>query len=63
MDRNGKKAKARRSGADTNSQRSDLKSQGRDVLGRVAADATGQRERGRGGNSGESPKGGRIRPG
>ena len=59
MDRNGKKAKARRSGDDTNSQRSDLKSQSQDPIGRIVADAKLQRERGRGGNPAASPKGGR----
>lgn len=57
MDRNGKKSKARPSGADTNTQRSDLKSQNQDVLGRDAADPAAQRERARGGNFGKSPKG------
>lgn len=61
MDRNGKKAKARRSGADTNSQRSDLKALSRDPIGRMVADADLQRERGRGTTPDAPPKGGRDR--
>ena len=51
MDRNGKKKKAQPDPAAAHAERSDTKSQGRDTIGRMAADAKRQRERG----GGETP--------
>jgi hypothetical protein len=57
MDRNGKKQKAKPDPADAHAQRSDTKSQARDTIGRMQADARLQRERGRG-TATPAPQGG-----
>lgn len=59
MDRKGKKPKAKRDDGAAHPERSDTKTEARETLGRMAADARLQRERSGGGSPGSAQKGGR----